>query len=275
MNFENIAKILANFITYGIPVLSFLWQIKTDSSDKKQIESIVTNYNNRNQSSFDFKDVSVQNGYIQINNPQNINIELKGELDKFEDERLEDKKFLSNNLYKVSSFIILIVFILNLINGVGSDFKNISLIWDNLNIIKNNVILSFDATLKQLLLMIVIYIILVIFKYLLDKKRAANVFGFILALLLYLFTYWEIKNGFIQFFKYPIILSDWSVVIPLFVALIILTFLFFSLITLVERLFNLISKYNSKIKTKLFNTLYSLSIVIAPIIILIVKMVLK
>ena len=77
MNFKNIVEILTGFITYGIPVLSFLLQIKSDSSAKKQIESIVTNYNNQNHSNFDFKDINIQNGYIQVNNPQNINIELK------------------------------------------------------------------------------------------------------------------------------------------------------------------------------------------------------
>lgn len=102
MNFENILKIITVFVTYGIPVLSFLWQIKSDFSDKKQIESIVSNYNYQNNSSFDFKDVSIQNGYIQISNPQTINIELKNELEKFDKERLEDKKFLSNKLYKAS-----------------------------------------------------------------------------------------------------------------------------------------------------------------------------
>ncbi|GAD40578.1 hypothetical protein ANG3_1041, partial [Streptococcus intermedius SK54 = ATCC 27335] len=93
MNFENIVKILTGFITYGIPVLSFLWQIKSDFSDKKQIESIVSNFNYQNNSNFDFKDINIQNGYIQVNNPQNINIELRKELDKFEKDRLEDKKF--------------------------------------------------------------------------------------------------------------------------------------------------------------------------------------
>ncbi|GAD36854.1 hypothetical protein ANG1_1041, partial [Streptococcus anginosus SK52 = DSM 20563] len=106
MNFENIVKILTGFITYGIPVLSFLWQIKSDFSDKKQIESIVSNFNYQNNSNFDFKDINIQNGYIQVNNPQNINIELRKELDKFEKDRLEDKKFLSNNLYRVSFLII-------------------------------------------------------------------------------------------------------------------------------------------------------------------------
>lgn len=46
MNLKNIVQILIGFITYVIPVLSFLWQIKSDSSDKEKIESIVTNYNN-------------------------------------------------------------------------------------------------------------------------------------------------------------------------------------------------------------------------------------
>ena len=92
MNLKNVVEILAGFITYGIPVLSFLWQIKSDFTDKKQIESIVSNYNYQNNSNFDFKDINIQNGYIQVNNPQNINIELKNELDKFEEEILEDKK---------------------------------------------------------------------------------------------------------------------------------------------------------------------------------------
>ena len=155
MDFKNIVEILAGFITYVIPVLSFLWQIKSDSSDKKQIESIVTNYNNQNNSNFDFKDINIQNGYIEVNNPQNINIELRNELDKFEKDRLEDKKFLSNNLYLVSFLIIFFVFIFNLIIKDWSDLKKISSVWET-NIIKDNLILSFDSTLKQVLLMALI-----------------------------------------------------------------------------------------------------------------------
>ena len=274
MNFKNIVEILTGFITYGIPVLSFLWQIKSDSSAKKQIESIVTNYNNQNHSNFDFKDINIQNGYIQVNNPQNINIELKNELDKFEKDRLEDKKFLSNNLYLVSFLIIFLVFIFNLTINDWSEFRNISSIWET-NIIKDNLILSLDTTLNQLLLMITIYVSLVIIKYKIDKQSNIKILGFILAFFLYLFSYFEIKDGFIQFFKYPDILSDFSMFISLFVALIILLFLFFSLNTLVERLCSLILVYKSKIKTNLVNTISSISIVIAPILILLVKIILK
>lgn len=274
MNFKNIVEILTGFITYGIPVLSFLWQIKSDSSAKKQIESIVTNYNNQNHSNFDFKDINIQNGYIQINNPQNINIELKNELDKFDKDRLEDKKFLSNNLYLVSFLIIFLVFIFNLIINDWSKFRNISSIWET-NIIKDNLVLSFDSTLKQVLLMVLIYIILVVIKYLLDKHSLIKTLGFILAFVLYLFTYLEIKDGFIQLFKYPIILSDFSIFISLLVALIVLSFLFFSLKTLIERLCSLILVYKSKIKTTLINTISSISVVFAPIFILIIKFILK
>lgn len=274
MNFENILKIITVFVTYGIPVLSFLWQIKSDFSDKKQIESIVYNYNYQNNSSFDFKDVSIQNGYIQINNPQTINIELKNELEKFEKERLEDKKFLSNKLYKASLWIILVVFIFNIINNISSDFKNISSILE-VNIIKNNLVLSFDTTLKQMLLMILIYIVLVVIKYLLDKQNVINTLGFTVAIFLYLFTYSEIKQGFIQFLKYPIILSSLSVFISIIVALVVLFPLFFSLNILIVRLHSLISVYDSKIQTKLVNSLSSISTVIAPILIFIVKMVFR
>ena len=274
MKFENILKIVAGFITYGIPVLSFLWQIKSDLTDNKQIKSIVSNYNYQNNSNFDFKDINIQNGYIQVNNPQNINIELKNELDKFEKERLEDKKFLSDNLYKISFLIISFIFIFNLIINVWSDFKNISSFWKT-NIIKDNLILSLDTTLNQLLLMVTIYVSLVIIKYKIDKQSNIKILGFILAFFLYLFSYFEIKDGFIQFFKYPDILSDFSLFISLFVALIILLFLFFSLNTLVERLCSLILVYKSKIKTNLVNTISSISIVIAPIFILLVKIILK
>lgn len=274
MNFKNIVEILTGFITYGIPVLSFLLQIKSDSSAKKQIESIVTNYNNQNHSNFDFKDINIQNGYIQVNNPQNINIELKNELDKFEKDRLEDKKFLSNNLYLVSFLIIFLVFIFNLIINDWSEFRNISSIWET-NIIKDNLVLSFDSTLKQVLLMVLIYIILVVIKYLLDKHSLIKTLGFILSFVLYLFTYLEIKDGFIQLFKYPIILSDFSIFISLLVALIVLSFLFFSLKTLIERLCSLILVYKSKIKTTLINTISSISVVIAPIFILVIKFIFK
>lgn len=274
MNFENIVKILTGFITYGIPVLSFLWQIKSDFSDKKQIESIVSNFNYQNNSNFDFKDINIQNGYIQVNNPQNINIELQNELDKFEKERLEDKKFLSNILNKASFLIIFVVYILNLINNDWNDFKNISSVWET-SIIKNNLVLSFDATLKQLILMILIYVILVEIKYLLDKQSIIKILGFLLAIFLYLFAYLEIKAGFIQFFKYPIILSDFSMLISLFVALIVLLFLFFSLTTLVERLCSLILVYKSKIKTRFVNTTSSISVGIAPILIIVVKFIFK
>ena len=274
MNFKNIVEILTGFITYGIPVLSFLWQIKSDFSSKKQIESIVTNYNNQNHSNFDFKDINIQNGYIQVNNPQNINIELKNELDKFEKDRLEDKKFLSNNLYLVSFLIIFLVFIFNLTINDWSEFRNISSIWET-NIIKDNLVLSFDSTLKQVLLMVLIYIILVVIKYLLDKHSLIKTLGFILAFVLYLFTYLEIKGGFIQLFKYPIILSDFSIFISLLVALIVLSFLFFSLKTLIERLCSLILVYKSKIKTTLINTISSISVVIAPIFILVIKFIFK
>lgn len=258
MNLKNIVEILTGFITYGVPVLSFLWQIKSDSSSKKQIESIVTNYNNQNNSNFDFKDINIQNGYIQVNNPQNINIGLKNELDKFEKDILEDKKFLSDNLYLVSSLIIFLVFIFNLIT-TG---------WSNL-------ILLFDTTLKQVLLMVLIYIILVVIKYLLDKQSLIKTLGFILAFVLYLFTYLDIKDGFIQLFKYPINLSDFSMVISLLVALIVLFILSISLKTLIERLFSLILVYKSRIKTTLINTISSISIVIAPIFILVVKFIFK
>ena len=274
MKFENILKIVAGFITYGIPVLSFLWQIKSDLTDNKQIKSIVSNYNYQNNSNFDFKDINIQNGYIQVNNPQNINIELKNELDKFEKERLEDKKFLSDNLYKISFLIISFIFIFNLIINVWSDFKNISSFWKT-NIIKDNLILSLDTTLNQLLLMVTIYVSLVIIKYKIDKQSNIKILGFILAFFLYLFSYFEIKDGFIQFFKYPDILSDFSMFIYLFGALNILLFLFFSLNTLVERLCSLILVYKSKIKTNLVNTISSISIVIAPIFILLVKIILK
>lgn len=187
MNLKNIVQILIGFITYVIPVLSFLWQIKSDSSDKEKIESIVTNYNNQNNSNFDFKDINIQNGYIQVNNPQNINIELKNELDKFEKDILEDKKFLSNCFLLVSCLIILIVFIFNLIIKDWSAFKEISSV-SKTNIIKDNLSLSFDATLKQVLLMVLTYIILVVVKYILDKKRIINTLGFIVAFVLYLFT---------------------------------------------------------------------------------------
>lgn len=188
MNFKNIVEILTGFITYGIPVLSFLWQIKSDFSSKKQIESIVTNYNNQNNSNYDFKDINIQNGYIQVNNPQNINIELKNELDKFEKDTLEDKKFLSNKVYLASFLIIFVVFIFNLITTNWSNLKKISSVWET-NIIKDNLVLSFDTTLKQVLLMVLIYIILVVIKYLLDKQSLIKTLGFVLAFVLYLFTY--------------------------------------------------------------------------------------
>lgn len=275
MNFENVLKIVMGFVTYGIPVLSFLWQIKSDFTDKKQMESIVSNYNYQNNSSFDFKDVSIQNGYIQINNPQSINIELKNELDKFNKKRLEDKKFLSNILLIVSFLIIFFVFIFNLIINDWSNFKNISSVWET-NIIKDNLVLSFDATLKQLLLMVLIYVILVVIKYSLDKQSIIKILGFILTFFLYLFTYLEIKNGFIQFFKYPTILSNFSMLISLFVAFIVLFLLFFfSLKTLFKRLCSLILVYDSKIQTKLVNVLSSIRIVVAPILIIVVKMVFK
>lgn len=274
MNLKNVVELLAGFITYGIPVLSFLWQIKSDFTDKKQIESIVSNYNYQNNSNFDFKDVSIQNGYIQINNPQTINIELKNELEKFEKERLEDKKFLSNKLYKASLWIILVVFIFNIINNISSDFKNISSILE-VNIIKNNLVLSFDTTLKQMLLMILIYIVLVVIKYLLDKQNIINTLGFTVTIFLYLFTYSEIKQGFIQFLKYPIILSSLSVFISIIVALVVLFPLFFSLNILIVRLHSLISVYDSKIQTKLVNSLSSISTVIAPIFILVIKFIFK
>ena len=270
MNLKNVVEILAGFITYGIPVLSFLWQIKSDFTDKKQIESIVSNYNYQNNSNFDFKDINIQNGYIQVNNPQNINIELKNELDKFEEEILEDKKFLSDNLYIISFLIISFIFIFNLIINDWSGFENISSVWET-NIIKDNLVLSFDSTLKQVLLMVLIYIILVVIKYLLDKQSLIKTLGFILAFVLYLFTYLEIKDGFIQIFKYPIILSDFSMFISLPVALIALSFLFFSLKTLIERLCSLILVYKSKMKTTLINTISSISVVIAPIFILVIK----
>lgn len=274
MNFKNVVEILAGFITYGIPVLSFLWQIKSDFTDKKQIKSIVSNYNYQNNSNFDFKDINIQNGYIQVNNPQNINIELKNELDKFEEEILEDKKFLSDNLYIISFLIISFIFIFNLIINDWSNFKNISSVWET-NIIKDNLVLSFDSTLKQVLLMVLIYIILVVIKYLLDKQSLIKTLGFISAFVLYLFTYLEIKDGFIQIFKYPIILSDFSMFISLLVALIVLSFLFFSLKTLIERLCSLILVYKSKIKTTLINTISSISVVIAPILILVIKFIFK
>lgn len=274
MNFKNVVEILAGFITYGIPVLSFLWQITSDFTDKKQIKSIVSNYNYQNNSNFDFKDINIQNGYIQVNNPQNINIELKNELDKFEEEILEDKKFLSDNLYIISFLIISFIFIFNLIINDWSNFKNISSVWET-NIIKDNLVLSFDSTLKQVLLMVLIYIILVVIKYLLDKQSLIKTLGFILAFVLYLFTFLEIKNGFIQIFKYPIILSDFSMFISLLVALIVLSFLFFSLKTLIERLCSLILVYKSKIKTTLINTISSISVVIAPIFILVIKFIFK
>lgn len=274
MNFKNVVEILAGFITYGIPVLSFLWQIKSDFTDKKQIKSIVSNYNYQNNSNFDFKDINIQNGYIQVNNPQNINIELKNELDKFEEEILEDKKFLSDNLYIISFLIISFIFIFNLIINDWSNFENISSVWET-NIIKDNLVLSFDSTLKQVLLMVLIYIILVVIKYLLDKQSLIKTLGFILAFVLYLFTYLEIKDGFIQIFKYPIILFDFSMFISLFVALIVLSFLFFSLKTLIERLCSLILVYKSKIKTTLINTISSMSVVIAPIFILVIKFIFK
>lgn len=274
MNFKNIVEILTGFITYGIPVLSFLWQIKSDSSAKKQIESIVTNYNNQNHSNFDFKDINIQNGYIQVNNPQNINIELQNELNKLEKDRLEDKKFLSNNLYLVSFLIIFLVFIFNLIIKDWSVLKKISSIWET-NIIKDNLVLSFDSTLKQVLLMVLIYIILVVIKYLLDKQSLIKTLGFILAFVLYLFTYLEIKDGFILLLKYPVISSDFSMFISLLVALIVLSFLFFSLKTLIERLCSLILVYKSKIKTTLINTISSISVVIAPIFILVIKFIFK
>ena len=274
MNLKNVVEILAGFITYGIPVLSFLWQIKSDFTDKKQIESIVSNYNYQNNSNFDFKDINIQNGYIQVNNPQNINIELKNELDKFEEEILEDKKFLSDNLYIISFLIISFIFIFNLIINDWSGFENISSVWET-NIIKDNLVLSFDSTLKQVLLMVLIYIILVVIKYLLDKQSLIKTLGFILAFVLYLFTYLEIKDGFIQIFKYPIILSDFSMFISLPVALIALSFLFFSLKTLIERLCSLILVYKSKMKTTLINTISSISVVIAPIFILVIKFIFK
>lgn len=274
MNLKNIVQILIGFITYVIPVLSFLWQIKSDSSDKEKIESIVTNYNNQNNSNFDFKDINIQNGYIQVNNPQNINIELKNELDKFEKDILEDKRFLSNCFLLVSCLIILIVFIFNLIIKDWSAFKEISSV-SKTNIIKDNLSLSFDATLKQVLLMVLTYIILVVVKYILDKKRIINTLGFIVAFVLYLFTYLEIKDGFIQSFKYPTILSNFSMLISLLVAIIILVFLLFSLKILFDKLCSLILVYNSKIKTKLFNTIYSISVVIFPIFILVVKFIFK
>lgn len=274
MNFKNVVEILAGFITYGIPVLSFLWQIKSDFTDKKQIKSIVSNYNYQNNSNFDFKDINIQNGYIQVNNPQNINIELKNELDKFEEEILEDKKFLSDNLYIISFLIISFIFIFNLIINDWSNFENISSVWET-NIIKDNLVLSFDSTLKQVLLMVLIYIILVVIKYLLDKQSLIKTLGFILAFALYLFTYLEINDGFIQIFKYPIILSDFSMFISLLVALIVLSFLFFSLKTLIERLCSLILVYKSKIKTTLINTISSISVVIAPIFILVIKFIFK
>ncbi|GAD40389.1 hypothetical protein ANG3_0852, partial [Streptococcus intermedius SK54 = ATCC 27335] len=70
-----------------------------------------------------------------------------------------------------------------------NDFKNISSVWET-SIIKNNLVLSFDATLKQVLLMAVIYIILVVIKYLLDKQSRIKNFRVYISfrfILIYLF----------------------------------------------------------------------------------------
>ncbi|MFU2206207.1 hypothetical protein [Streptococcus pluranimalium] len=266
MDFQNITTIVTGFITYGIPILSLLWQIRSDLSDKKQIENIISNYNYQNNSNFDFRDISIQNGYIQINNPQSINIDLKDELDKFENERFEDRKFLSSNLLNISFGIILILFILNLINNFLSHGIEI-----NIDVIINNLVISFDKTLNQLLLMLSIYVLSIVVKYGLGKQRITKTIGFAIATILYLWSYFATKQGFIQAFKYPANLSELSPLISVIVAVVILLLLFFSLNVLVKRLFDLILVYESKLKTSLINNFNSISIVIAPILILVVR----
>ncbi|HEL2007877.1 TPA: hypothetical protein TZS81_001901 [Streptococcus suis] len=275
MTLENLIKFVTGFITYGIPALSFLWQIKSDLSDKKQIESIISNYNYRNDSNFNFQDVSIQNGYIQINNPQSINIDLKNELNQFESERLEDKKFLSKNLYGLSLLLIFALFILNLIHNFHNTwdaFKDIPSIWDiNKDVIIKNIALSFDKTLNQLLLMISIYLIAVVIKYCVNKYRVINTVGFILATLLYIGAYVATKQGFVQSLRYDADLSEFSFIISLLVGVVAFPFLFYSLDIIVARLFGLILNYKSKVKTNLVNNFSSISIVITPLLILIVK----
>ncbi len=277
---KNIINGIALFITYGIPVLSFIWQILSDLSDNKKIETIISNYNYQNNSDINIGDVNIQNGYIQINNSQTINnTDLKNELEKFENEKLEDKKFLSDNLYSMSFIIILILFILNLIHNfynAWDAFKNISSIWDiNKDVIINNIILSFDKTLNQLLLMIFIYVLLVVFKYSLNKQSVISILGFLAVAILYLITYLGTKQGFVQSFKYPTSLSEFSVIISIIIILVVPLLLFFGLNILVKRLFNLILVYKARTKTELVNRLNSTSIVIAPILIIIVKIFLR
>lgn len=265
---------MTGFITYGIPVLSFLWQIKSDLSDKKQIESIISNYNYRNNSNFNFQDVSIQNGYIQINNPQSINIDLKEELNQFESERLEDKKFLSNNLYRLSLLLIFALFILNLIHNFHNTwdvFKNISSVLGNKDVIIKNIFLSFDKTLNQLLLMLSIYLFGVIIKYCINKYRVINTIGFVVVTAFYVGAYLATKQGFVQSLRYPIVLSQLSQPISVILTIVTLFLLLFSLDTVIKRLFGLILVYKSKLQSSFVNNLKSICIVIAPIFILIVK----
>ena len=249
---KNIMNILVVFITYGIPVLSFVYQICKDSADKKAVENIVNNYYNTNNSQIDLKDVNVQSGNIVISNSQNINIEQKKELDKFNEERLENLKFLSGILYNLSFIFILILFVFNIYTVLGTNNVTFPSLFESLKNLEfsslaNALPIALNKTINNSFAMLCLYSILIFFKYIIQKYKKSSIIGFLINIISYIFALVFLNNNILdELNAIPVVIAS---VIYIFVILSV----FFSLKIFVYRLIGLERKYEASYKSSLVN----------------------
>ncbi|MBM7268225.1 hypothetical protein K5Q29_07955 [Streptococcus sp. 2018037] len=264
---KNIMNILIVFITYGIPVLSFVYQICKDLADKKAVENIVNNYRNTNNSQIDLKDVNVQNGNIVINNSQNINTVQKKEIDKFNEERLENLKFLAKILYNLSIIFILILFGFNTYMVLETNNATIPSLFESLrnrefSLLANVLMMALNKTINNSFAMLCSYSILIFSKYIIQKYKKSSIIGFFINIISYIFALAFLNNN---------VLDKLNIAIAIIIYIIVILSIFFSLSIFVYRLAGLERKYQASYKSRVVNYFQTICTLIPPIIVILVN----
>ncbi|WP_438467994.1 hypothetical protein [Streptococcus pluranimalium] len=256
-------NVLKEIITYGLPVVSFVYQIWKDYSDTKIVENIVFNYNNSNFSNIDIDGVNIQNGNFTINTNQNISREVSDELEKFNEKRLENLKFLSDSLHRVSFILIFCLFLINIfmnlnLNDISSD--------NFLKIIKNlkfdMLVAGIDKTIQSSFAMLAVYSILIFIKYIVQKNRFANQLLFMVISISYIFSLFYLHSNVLN--KLEPLNIGYAIVFRVTVVLTV----FYALNIVVYRIFGLELKYKSSIKSGIVNQFQSICTILPSILII-------
>lgn len=256
-------NILKEIITYGLPVVSFVYQIWKDYSDTKVVENIVFNYNNSNFSNIDIDGVNIQNGNFTINTNQNISREVSDELEKFNEKRLENLKFLSDSLHIVSFIFIFCLFLINTFMNLHLN----DLSTDNFfEIIKNlkfdMVVAGIDKTIQSSFTMLAVYSILVFIKYIIQKNRFVNQLLFMVVSISYIYSLFYLHSNVLNK------LEPLNIFYAMIFRVAIVFTVFFALNIFVYRIFGLELKYKSSIKSGIVNQFQSICTLLPPMLII-------